>query len=37
MYMHAELRSYVPFGMTPYEALRSATRPRRISCVWMLG
>ena len=25
MYMHAELLSYVQFGMTPYEALRSAT------------
>lgn len=25
MYMHAELASYVRFGMTPYEALRSAT------------
>jgi len=25
MYMHAELASYVRFGMTPYEALRTAT------------
>jgi len=25
MYMHAELLSYVRFGMTPYEALRTAT------------
>ena len=25
MYMHAELLSYVRFGMTPYEALRAAT------------
>ncbi len=26
MYMHAELASYVRFGMTPYEALRTATK-----------